>query len=169
MKERTVFMVVGVFAVVVCGIFLSYGFGATFRSDIVPSGTPQTAGLVPFTTFMQSTESKIRTRTNYRITSADDLAALWNLLAATGTPPAIDFSTHEVLAVFAGQPESSAIQVSKVKDTDVRNVLVTIVLPAKGCVVTHPKGMVPYELVSIAKSALPITHQDVISTSTCSS
>ncbi len=139
------------------------------RPSISSSQSTQqlSAALIPFTTVVRGVESPITERVNYLITSAADLALLWKMIAATGTPPTVDFTTHAVVAVFAGAAETaSAISVTRVEDTASRLVSITIEKPSGTCTKTVA-STTPYEIVALPLTTLPFTHEDAVATTSC--
>lgn len=168
-QERLI--IIGVALVAICiGVYLF--LSGNFSSTPVPatvSDTHATTVAVPFTPLMRGTYSNVTSRVNYFITSPDQLNELWKMINATSTPPKVDFEKNAVIAVFAGQQPSAgyAIQVSKVVDSSARLVSITIAKPDDGCI----KGQsltTPYELVTIPTTSLPLAHEDLLATATCS-
>jgi len=145
------------------GIGTSNSLFATSAS----SNSQQTAA-IPFTKITSGTESKVRMRVNYLITSADELRQLWGMVSATGTPPAVDFKKNAVIAVFAGEQPTvgHVIEVSKIEDSTVRNVSLTIMKPDTNCMVAQTVTA-PYEIVAMPATALPLTHQDTLTVNKC--
>jgi hypothetical protein len=130
--------------------------------------TEPTVRGVPFTRLMYGEQSPIASRVNYVLTSPEELNALWTILGATSTPPTVDFTTHAVLAVFAGASPKTKVTVAKiedVQDTAKRLVSIVIAKPAEPC--TTP-SISPYEIVSVAASSFALTHTDIVTTTTCS-
>jgi len=133
------------------------------------AGAGDTAAIeVPFTELAQGSQSSVATRVNYLITSASQLGELWKMTDATGTPPAVNFNTHAVIAVFAGQQPTAgySIEVSKVEDTAVRMVTVTLTKPGDGCILAQTVTA-PYELISVPVGTLPPAHEDISTAVDC--
>jgi hypothetical protein len=108
-------------------------------------------------------------KVNYRITSASQLAQLWQMIYGDNTaPPAVDFSRQEVLAFFDGTHATGGydIAVTSVADNGARTVNVQHVAPGAGCVVSQ-SSTAPFEVIAVAKSALSINHVDAAVTSDC--
>jgi hypothetical protein len=110
-------------------------------------------------------------RKNFVVRDATGLAKLSELLygSASSTMPAVDFTKHDVIAVFAGSEPSGgyAISISKIVDTaDARVVYVTITSPGKGCMTTQALTS-PYAVVTAPKSGLPLKHVDATETKGC--
>jgi hypothetical protein len=106
---------------------------------------------------------------NYRITSAAQLAQLWQMIYGDNTaPPAVDFSRQEVLAFFDGTHATGGydIAVTSVADNGARTVNVQHTAPGAGCVVSQ-SSTAPFEVIQVAKSALAINHVDAAATSDC--
>lgn len=167
MRDKYIFIGVGIMAIMVAVLFSlsrSGDFSATRSSGTDYSNSAAT--VIPFTRLIQGMQSKISTRTNYLITSSAQLSELWKTIAATGTPPTVNFSTDEVLAVFAGKESSSTIQVEKIEDTNARLVSITI-LKLEGMCAQKPSAASPYELVVVQNTTLPLTHEDLWATTTC--
>lgn len=167
MKDRAIFIGVAVVAIIVGALVFVSGQGNfSGGPSAAPSYSNETATVVPFTKLAQGTRSSVSTRTNYVITSSSQLSELWKMIDASGTPPTVDFKTHAVLAVFAGQESSTSISVAKIVDSSERLVSITIAKPADACA---PKGAVnsPYELITVATTTLPLAHQDLPMTVSC--
>lgn len=166
MHQQKIFVAVGGLIVLVSALLFLCG-----TSHLAPlNGTApiavQTASVVPFTPLVQSTQSEIQSRANYLITSQDELNQLWKTIGAEGAAPTVDFSTHQILAVFAGSATTSAIRVAKIEDTTTRDVLITIVEPDASCAPSNAK-VIPYELVAVSTTSLPLTHEDAMITIPC--
>lgn len=108
-------------------------------------------------------------KVNYRITNANQLSALWSMVYGDNVPPpSVDFSSQEVLAVFDGSHATGGytIAVASVADTDSRTVTVEHGTAGSGCMTTAAESS-PFEIVSMAKTVLPIVHEDTAVTASC--
>ncbi len=124
---------------------------------------------VSMDTLAVGTQSQITTPTNYLITSKAQLEQLWAMTDASGQVPSVDFSTHAVLAVFAGQEPTAgySIAISSIRDSSTtRVVTITLTKPGGSCVVGQVVTA-PYEIVSVPSTMLALTHADVTSTASC--
>lgn len=162
-KEEYIFVVASIAAIVI-GVLLSLsGVGDTSVATTDKSdATASAATAVPFAKIVQGERSSVTTRTNYRITSADQMNDLWKLLDGAGTPPTIDFSTHEVIAVFAGKQSSTSIAVARIEDADTR----TISIVVNTCVKKASTAS-PYEVIVVPSTSLSLAHEDVTTTANC--
>ena len=169
---RNAFIVCGVIVVSVAIGGLVFVYGGENFSGALPSeainNNPITAVAVPFTELASGTQSNISTRKNYLITSASELQKLWGMIDVEGNPPAVDFTKNTVAAIFAGTEPTTgyAIAVSKVEDTNVRTVTVTLTKPGNSCV----EGQLvtaPYVLIELSKTSLRFTHEDQVATNEC--
>lgn len=124
-----------------------------------------TASVVPFTSVAHGAQSGVDARVNYRITSEEQLRQLWKTLNVGDAIPAVDFTTHEVLAVFAGTEPVTTIAVAKIEDTNERMVSITLEKPSGACK-KRPVAL-PYEIVVVPTTSLPLAHEDVITTVGC--
>ena len=116
-----------------------------------PSAAKQAqAAVVTFTPLASGTSATAFGRVDYRITSTEDLAKLWKMLGASSTPPAVDFSREEVLAVFAPAPR---VEVAAIEDAATRMVKVEI----RSC---GTASSTAYELVTAPATSLSYTHAD---------
>jgi hypothetical protein len=164
-------MIIGVtLASVVIGILASlmgYGGDTSNTSSVVASDQPKETA-IPFTKVVEGTQSTVTTRVNYLITSSVGLSKLWKMVDATSTPPAVDFNTHAVIAVFAGQRPTTgyAIKVSEVLDSTSRLVSITVAKPDSNCM-TGQSLTAPYEIVVVPATSLPFAHEDQVITTTC--
>ena len=164
-RDILVILFIAVVAIMIgAGVFF---YGEKGSISLAPSGGVA-AAVVPFDALVHGMNSSVPTRTNYLITSSAEFEVLWSMLDATGTPPAINFSTHNVVAVFAGRKPTGGygISVSKIEDKTRRMVTITLRNPAKDCMLTQ-QVTEPYELVIVPKTALPFTHEDVAATANC--
>jgi len=185
MRKAAFLPVIIIGAVVVGGLLYLYG-GPAFH----PSALPTTVSVDTSSQPTQPSESQpietkgdisilaqgqnavgIQQRVNYRITNADQLATLWNLIYSSDGPavPSVDFSKKEVLAVFDGTHTTSGfgILVSGVHDADgVRTVSITHDEPGDSCV---PGGGVtsPFMLVVVPKTSLPLSHDETTQVREC--
>lgn len=154
---RMVFLIVIIAAVI--GVLMFYA--------TPPVAAPSTE-TIPFTPIVQGTNSNIANRVNYLITSPEELKDLWKLIGEASVPPVVDFKTQSVIALFAGERPSTgySISVSKIEDTEVRNVLITLTKPDDNCVVGTALTY-PYEIAIVPASSLKFTHEDVQVVKTC--
>lgn len=123
---------------------------------------------VAMTTLTSGLQSSVIERKNYAITTNTDFEKLWKMTEETGTPPVVDFSQNEVIAVFAGKKPSSgySIAVSKVEDGSNRLVTITLSKPGATCV-TGDAVTSPYQIVVIPRTSLQLAHQDLETTTGC--
>lgn len=126
-------------------------------------GTP-----VPFSVLASGAHSSVTARKNYLITSEDQLRELWKLVDAGGSPPTIDFSVYQVLAVFTGTEPSAgyAISITKVADGTGRMVSIQLTSPGVSCLAATTLTA-PYEIVRITTTALAYTHENTATTMSC--
>lgn len=170
MKRDTLILIGAAVVVVAIGVIALASRGGSLASSVSPSvADDQSAGSgISFTKLVQGTQSAIDTRVNYVITSPAQMSELWDMIVATGTPPAVDFKTHSVIAVFAGKEASTAISVAKIEDTSVER-MVSIVLanPDTSCSQKLP-AVSPYEIITVLATQLPLAHTDVLMKADCS-
>ena len=168
MRDRIIFIGVSVVAVVVGALVFLYGNGNLPRQSAEVKDTLPAAVIVPFTKLMGGTQSDVSRRVNYLVTSEDELKEIWGMINATGTPPVIDFKTHTVLALFAGQKSTAgyAISALEVKDTDKRTVTVALTNPGAGCMLAQVVSA-PFALAVVPATSLPFAHEDVVTTKDC--
>jgi len=123
---------------------------------------------VPFTEVAHGLKSEVMERNNYVITSSGELASLWKLIDATGTPPEIDFKKNAVIAIFAGEQPTTgyAISVAKVEDAGARIVSITLTMPDRNCA-TGQSLTTPYDIVAVPATSLPFAHKDIPTTKGC--
>ncbi len=129
------------------------------------------AGSIGTTTFVEithGTQSEIKKRTNYLITSQEGLTKLWKLIQANAPEPKVDFNTHAIIAVFAGQKPTGgySISVTKIEDGEMRNVVVTLTSPGADCMVTQAVTT-PYQIVTVPITSLSFTHNNLETTTSC--
>jgi hypothetical protein len=170
MRQETLIIIsVAVIAVAGGVVFLLPDFGNLSNAFPTAAPTQPAAAIVPFTRIAQGKESTVTKRVNYLIVSPVQMEKLWKMIDATSTPPTIDFKTHAVIAVFAGEEPTAgyAITVSRIEDSSERTVSVTLSKPGVSCMVgqslTHP-----YEIVVVPTTSLPLGHKDISATTDCS-
>ena len=155
-------IIIGVF------VFLYGGSGVSNTSLSSANENRLAAVAVPFIELAQGVQSNISMRTNYLITSASQLEKLWKIVDTNDKIPNVDFTKNYIVAVFAGNEPTTdyAISVSKIEDTDVRTVTVTLVKPGNNCL-GKDLTTTPYNLVALPKTSLPFTHEDQAATTDC--
>lgn len=168
MRDKIIIIGVAVLAIVISVLIFLSGSGATTNSDLITSepNNPVTAVAVPFTKLVGGTKSNIAVRANYLITSPSELGELWAIIDAKGNPPEVDFSKQAVLAVFAGKESTSSIAIAKIEDTEARMVSISIIRP-EGICAQKATATSPYEIAVVPISSLPLTHEDVLTTTKC--
>lgn len=113
----------------------------------------------------------ISERKNYAVYSEADFARLWNMAYGENPQamPDVDFDTHYVISVFAGQKLSGghAIAVSRVTEADnVRTIAVTLTAPGETCVVTE--GLTsPFQFILVPVSAAELARTEETVTTPC--
>lgn len=168
MKRETLIIIGVVLVALIIGVMVFFSGRGSVSTDTssVVANTQPSAVIVPFTEITSGSKSTVATRVNYVITSTDELNKLWKMIDATGTPPAIDFKTHAVLAVFAGKESTSLIIVAKIEDTNARMVSVAITKPDGACA-PKQSAMAPYDIVAVPVTSLPLAHEDISTTVPC--
>ena len=146
------------------GVFL-YG-GANAPSAVGPA--PAVGTNVPFTELALGAQSSVTRRTNYLITSTDQLRELWKLVGVNGPLPTIDFTIHSVIAVFAGEEPTAgySIAVSHIADGVARDVSIEITTPGVSCLLAQ-MITTPYQIIKVPATTLPLTHEDTATTTGC--
>jgi hypothetical protein len=162
MDKKILFMS-GLLSMTVIGVLAGIEEGRPAVAQQAAVATP-----VAFSQLEQGVESNVKDRVNYLITSPAELAQIWKMVHASGTPPTIDFSKEAVIAVFAGEKPTTGyeIGVASVADAAERIVSVTLKQPDSGCI----EGQLvttPYELAVVPSTSLPLTHKDIVTTVTC--
>lgn len=172
MRDTLIIIGVAIVAIAV-GIVLYIYVPAQADQPAVSGPAPVASGGVSFAVLKQGTNAPSSfTRTNYRLTSADQLAELWTMLYGTNAPaaPYVDFDKQEVVAVFDGTHSTGgySIGVSAISDQGgTRTVSVTHSAPGTDCMVTESVTS-PYELITMPKTTFAFRHEDADATSTCS-
>lgn len=135
---------------------------------LAPPPSEVTATSIAFTELASGTDASVTKRVNYLITTDDELRDLWKLLGAHGERPVIDFTKEAVIAVFAGEEPSAgySIAVSAITDTTERMVTVQIAAPGVTCLAAQVVTT-PYQVLKMPKSDLPLTHEDITTTTGC--
>ncbi|MGH7175076.1 MAG: protease complex subunit PrcB family protein [Minisyncoccia bacterium] len=125
---------------------------------------------VSYSVLDQGPISGVSSRVNYLITDQAGFKNLWQMLhGASSTPPTVDFSQNEVIALFAGAEPTAGyeIGIASISATAAhRLVSVDIGMPAAGCASTSVETT-PYELAVLPASSLPLSHEDVAVAAPC--
>jgi hypothetical protein len=167
MRDKIIFIGIAVLVIVVGVLVFLFGSENAVRTQPAPVSESRTAeDTVSFTKIKQGNHSMVMGRVNYIVTSPSGLSELWNMVDATGTPPAVDFQKHSVIAVFAGNAPDAKITITKIKDTDTRLVSITLMKTDSSCVRNQP-ALSPYEIAIVPMTSLPLTHEDIVATTSC--
>ncbi|MEO6536122.1 MAG: protease complex subunit PrcB family protein [Candidatus Paceibacterota bacterium] len=166
MRDALIIFVSLIAAIVIGGSLYLFG-GPSFHYG--SSKSPSGSAMVKLAEGINALS--IDTRVNYRITNQTDLTTLWRMVYGDNGPsvPTIDFNTREVLAVFDGSHSSGgySIHVRDVSDAGgKRTIYIVRTAPDGGCPTANAITS-PFEIVSLSKSDLPLTHVDEMGTSTC--
>ena len=150
------------------GAWFYFYHGAQFASPFATSESTTPAVTIPFTQLVSGTLSNVAESKNYLVESSAQLQQLWKLIKTATPPPTIDFSKNVVIAVFAGSEPTPgyAVIVSKIEDSAKRLVTITLTAPDSSCVLPQMVTS-PYELIEVPATTLPLTHQDIASTTGC--
>jgi hypothetical protein len=162
MKTLTSLIVVA--ALVWIGIYSYQNYASPEKSSTVSvEGTP-----VSFRELARGSRSEVSERTNYLITSTDQLRALWRIIDAPGQTPTIDFTKSDVVAVFTGDQPTVGyeIQVAAVADAQSRMVVVAVTRPGASCLVGEAVTN-PYQVIELPKTTLPLGHKDEQRVNSC--
>ncbi len=174
---RDIYIIGGItLAAVVIGTTLFLFGPASLQSDVNAAlNSAQTGGTstVPFTPLESGNSALgVSVRTNYRISSRNDLDALWPLLYGEKDAPPIpqiDFSKYEILTLFDGSHSTTGhgIAVASITDANaVRTVVVTHIVPDGDCSVGTSSNS-PFIVIRVPKTTFQLAHQDVTASSTC--
>lgn len=165
MRDKIIIVSVAV-AVIVIGILVF--FSGNKKVSTTPASVAESVATttVPFTKLVQGAKSNVTTRANYVIASADGLSEFWKMAGASGKPPAVDFKTQAVIAVFAGKEPTSSISIAKIEDSSVRMVSIAITKP-EGVCAKKASISSPYEIAVVPATLLSLAHEDILTTTTC--
>lgn len=164
---KDLFLVGGLCVTAIVAGLLLYFYGSTLLSSRGEEG-------VAFRSLTSGAYAvSVDAEKNYRLTSRDELAALWGLVYGKSQPsiPSVNFDVEEVLAVFGGTHSSGgyAIKVTKIIDTELaRTVYIEQTEPAENCPVASSVTS-PYELIVLPKleGSKKLTHIDTVVTKSC--
>jgi hypothetical protein len=142
----------------------------TFGFQVAPASGP-----VSYTVLAHgSLALSLHERTNYRITTQDNFVQLWTMIYGvtdTTSLPNVDFTTHEVLALFDGSHSSSgySISVDGVADYGgVRTVTISHGTLPESCHYAA-RASSPFVLIVVPKTTFSLAHQDLESAGICPS
>ncbi|MDB5245577.1 MAG: hypothetical protein JWN90_682 [Parcubacteria group bacterium] len=166
----TLIIFISLIAAIVIGGSL-YLFGGPMMHDGLTIKGP--SGITLTTLAEGQNATNIDTRVNYRITNQADLATLWGMLYSNNNGPAIptiDFTKNEVIGVFDGSHSSGGyeVHVTDVSDAGGTRVIhIRRTAPGDGCPTTNAITS-PFQILSLRKSTLSLTHVDEMTTTSCS-
>ncbi|PIR83454.1 hypothetical protein COU19_00635 [Candidatus Kaiserbacteria bacterium CG10_big_fil_rev_8_21_14_0_10_56_12] len=166
MRDAFIALGIGIVAVILGALVVGSGFSTP---GVATPGTSESGGgAVSFREIVRGARSTVERRTNYIIRSAPELAEVWSMIDTSDTPPVIDFTRYDVIAVFAGTEPTAeyAINVLQVEDGVTRKVTIRLTSPSPSCVVAEGETA-PYQLVELPKTTLTLTHKDVPITTNC--
>ena len=172
MRDTLIVIALTLVAIAIGAGLYFYGWGSLITvPPIFSSSTSQNSVQgtdVPFTVLATGSNAAVQERKNYLISSTPELRELWKLLNAPGDPPAVDFTQSSVLAIFAGQEPTAgySIAVSKVADAASRLVVISLTRPGGSCILAQ-MVTTPYEVISLPKTTLPLTHEELTTTASC--
>lgn len=134
-------------------------------------GAGQVLEDVSFSVLAEGMNATVTERKNYAVYSEADFARLWGMAYGETAPavPEVDFDTHYVIGVFAGQKPSGGhgIKVSRVTDDgDTRTVAVTLTAPGAGCM-TSQALTAPFELILVPVSSAELARTEETVTTPC--
>lgn len=160
MHMRYMLMILGTaVAAIAIGTGLYY-FGPEELREVPASGSEASAlgtsqGTdVPFTVLAEGTDAaNVPARKNYAVYDADELARLWTMAYGASGPavPSVDFDTHYVIAVFAGEKPTGgySIKVEDVSDqAALRYVSILLTTPGAACTTTQAITS-PFQIVTV--------------------
>ncbi len=166
-KSTSIILTIAALAVLIAAaLYLIVGSGPT---NGLPGATSSQNGVtLPFEEIAHGERSEITVRKSYLVTSASELTALWRLIDTEGQPPTIDFTKESVVAVFAGKKSTAGydIKVTQVTDSVSRMVTITLTNPGGSCLLAQTETA-PYHIVRVPLTALALTHEDKIVTTSC--
>ena len=152
-------------SVAIAGLLYLYGGSAFDPSAISSSQTQAGANNTDFT-ILSAGQNAVgaEQRVNYRITTEDQLVALWGMVHGENGPvvPKVDFEKYEVLAIFDGSHTTGGydIRVDDMNEVDGKRVLMlTHTEPGEECVVTQAFTS-PFVIIQVAASSLPLGREN---------
>lgn len=171
MRDAFIIFIAIIASMAIGGYLYLYGTPSTLHSLPEPEVAVSTEG-EPFTILIQGDNAgSVTRRTNYRITDDTQFMELWRMIYGDSGPalPIVDFTRHEVIAVFDGSHSTGGygISVTKIIDQDgVRTVYIRRESPGERCVVAQVLTS-PFQLLRVEKTALPIARADETVTTAC--
>lgn len=147
------------------------GVAVYFYGQHQPAATPSqgTGTAVSYSELAHGANSMVLSRRNYVLHSEPELQQLWQMTGTATPAPDVDFNTYDVIAVFAGQENTTgySITVSGVTDTaSERRVEVTLSSPGGSCALGQ-QVTAPYQILELPKSSLTLVHTDKQVTESC--
>ena len=161
MRDAIIIFVAIILSIVIGG-YLYLNGGPAFNGE--PLNMP-IQSQSSFTVLAEGQDSGgVDRRTNFRITSDEELRGLWSLIYGTDGPaiPPVDFSKDEVIAVFDGSHSSGGYRVEVTELTDAdgkRTVHITRYAPGDDCVVSDAITS-PFEIIRVARTDLPLAKEE---------
>ncbi len=157
-----------IIALAVLGAFLITYRTSALQPAVVNRTSVQTITEAHFAEIALGSQSTVKSRVNYLITSQEGLTKLWKIVNTSVSEPKVDFTTHAVIAVFAGEQQTGGFQirVAKIEDGSMRNVVVALAKPGPDCMVAQ-MITTPYQIVTVSVTSLSFTHNDLETTFSC--
>ena len=163
MHRDTILIGAGCVLAIFVGGWILLSSSAEEISDSAPAA-------VSFTMLKEGdTTGLITARKNYLVKNADALEELWGLMypssdQVSGVPemPAIDFTTHDIIAVFDGEHTTGGFDIAVASVADSKTERALHVLhrePGDGCITAQVRSH-PFEIVVLPKADLPIVRTD---------
>jgi hypothetical protein len=136
-------------------LFAAIG-ACSIAADVAPTQS--------FVTVAKGSRSGVRERKLAVVKSGTEWADLWNLHAALATPrkepPAVDFQSEMIVAVFAGEKRTGgyAVEITAIQQDPAKNlieVFVREIKPPPGAITTQALTH-PFHIVKLNKTELPV-------------
>lgn len=170
MRDALIIFVSLILAVAIGGYLFLYGAPPPPSAPAAPELS--FGGEEQFVVLAEGSDAGTLTRrTNYRIKTDEELIALWELVYPRGGTaiPLVDFTKHEVIAVFDGSHSTGgyAVTVSRIVDADgQRTVYLSREEPGETCSISQGTSN-PFQIVRVEKTTLPITREEAVVVNEC--
>lgn len=165
MRDAIVIFVVIVLSISIGGYLYLNGVPSVRPEAAQPEGQPLFGDGTEFTVIAEGPDAGTLTRrTNFVITTDEQLAELWSLIYGTAGPgiPVVDFTRDIVIAVFDGSHSTGGygVRVTDIADVDGRRV-VYILRESPGSTCATAQGLTsPFQIVRVQKTVLPIGREE---------
>lgn len=145
--------------------FLLIVYGDNSQTSLQVASVKGSAGAdeeVTFSEIASGNNSSVKEKVNYLITTDEGLTKLWQMLDTSIAKPNVDLDKNNIIVVFSGEKQGGgySVKVTRIHDSNVRDVTIESSSPGTNCIVTEAITY-PYQVIVVPATTLELTHKDV--------